>query len=78
MLENILATNRVASTASSAMNLLAHLTSGPSGGPDGPCKAIEELQQQESSRRHLLLLDAAVGRHLAGHLWALREAGTFA
>ena len=78
MLENRLAINRVTSTASSAMDLLAHLTSGPSDGPDGPCKAIEELQQKESLRKHLLLLDAAVDRHLAEHLWALREAGTLA
>ena len=73
MLQNRLATSRVAETASSAADLLASMSPKSNVPAD-----FQELQMKDSLRKHLLFLDGAVDRHLTEQLWDLREAGTFA
>ena len=81
-LANKVPSSRVATTAASGASFVSKLSSksqsfaNDSG--DGASIALQELHKKDSLCRHLLLLDAAVDRHLSEQVLDLRETGKFA
>ena len=75
-------TSRVAATAASGASLVVKLSSKSRSFDVEPgaeaSLALQELHKKDSLSRHLLLLDAAMDRHLPEQVFDLRETGRFA